>query len=56
MNYESFMKYGMMNKTVYMMTDGTFLKLRFQCLHFSSSKLSQWLFLFAAYEYTSDLY
>lgn len=50
------MKYGMMNKTVYMMTNGTFLESRFQCLHFSSSKLSQWLFLFTAYEYTSVLY
>lgn len=56
MNYESFMKYNMMNKTVYMVTNGTFLKLHFQCLHFSFSKLRQWLFLFAAYVYTSVLY
>lgn len=55
MNYESFMKYNMMNKTVYMVTNGTFLKLHFQCLHFSFSKLRQWLFLFAAYVYTSVL-
>lgn len=56
MNYESLMKYSMMKKIVYIMTNGTFLKLHFQCLHFSSGELSQWLFVFAANEYRSALY